>query len=145
MAGAEKLLGKGDMLFYPIGEPKPVRLKCAFVSDKEVERVVTFIKNRTESEYSEEVIEEINKENMELSNKAKGKGEDADELLPEAIELVIDSKQASVSLIQRKFKVGHARAGRIIDQMEVRGIVGASEGSKPRQVLMTKSDYKSLL
>ncbi|MFZ5987298.1 MAG: DNA translocase FtsK 4TM domain-containing protein [Bacillota bacterium] len=140
MAGAEKLLGKGDMLFYPVGEPKPIRVKGAFVSDKEVEKVVEYIKSQGDAEYNEDIIEEINSE-KEQQEEDPG---DNDELLPQAIELVVEAGQASVSLIQRKFKVGYARAARIIDQMEARGIVGGFEGSKPRQVLITRHQLHEL-
>ena len=140
MAGAEKLLGKGDMLFYPVGEPKPIRVKGTFVSDKEVERVVEFIKAQGTAEYNENIIEEINSE-RESHEEDQG---DNDELLPQAIELVVEAGQASVSLIQRKFKVGYSRAARIVDQMEARGIVGGFEGSKPRQVLISKQQWHEL-
>jgi S-DNA-T family DNA segregation ATPase FtsK/SpoIIIE len=140
MSGAEKLLGKGDMLFYPVGEPKPIRVKGAFVSDKEVERVVEFIKSQGSAEYNESIIDEINSE-KEPMDRDPG---DNDELLPQAIELVVEAGQASVSLIQRKFKVGYARAARIVDQMEERGIVGGFEGSKPRQVLITKHQLQDM-
>lgn len=140
MAGAEKLLGKGDMLFYPVGEPKPVRLKGTFVSDKEVEKVVNYIKSHGNTEYDNNIIEEINSEEDPSENKPG----DNDELLPKAIEMVVEAGQASVSLIQRKFKVGYARAARIVDQMEARGIVGRFEGSKPRQVLITKQQWQEL-
>jgi len=140
MAGAEKLLGKGDMLFYPVGEPKPIRVKGAFVSDSEIEQVVEFVKARGNAEYDENIIEEINSR-KEVEEKASG---DNDELLPQAIDLVVETGQASVSLIQRKFKVGYARAARIIDQMEERGIVGGYEGSKPRQVLISKQQLQEM-
>ncbi len=140
MAGAEKLLGKGDMLFYPVGEPKPIRVKGTFVSDKEVERVVEFIKSQGNAEYNESIIEEINSEKEPMESDPG----DNDELLPQAIELVVEAGQASVSLIQRKFKVGYARAARIIDQMEERGIVGGYEGSKPRQVLITRQQLQEM-
>lgn len=140
MAGAEKLLGKGDMLFAPVGEPKPIRVKGTFVSDKEVESVVEFIKAQGAAEYNENIIEEINSE-KETQEADPG---DNDELLPQAVELVVESGQASVSLIQRKFKVGYARAARIVDQMEARGIVGGFEGSKPRQVLISKQQWHEL-
>lgn len=140
MAGAEKLLGKGDMLFYPVGEPKPVRLKGAFVSDKEVEKVVNYIKSYGNSDYDNTIIEEINNEEDPTEHNSG----DNDDLLPKAIEMVVDAGQASVSLIQRKFKVGYARAARIVDQMEARGIVGKFEGSKPRQVLITKQQWQEL-
>ncbi len=140
MSGAEKLLGKGDMLFYPVGEPKPIRVKGAFVTDSEVEKVVEFIKSQGEVEYSSDIIDEITSENMP---EEKDPG-DNDELLPQAIELVVEAGQASVSLIQRKFKVGYARAARIVDQMEERGIVGRFEGSKPRQVLISKQQLQEM-
>ena len=140
MAGAEKLLGKGDMLFYPVGEPKPIRVKGTFVSDKEVESVVEYIKAQGAAEYNENIIEEINSE-KETPQADAG---DNDELLPQAVELVVEAGQASVSLIQRKFKVGYARAARIVDQMESRGIVGGFEGSKPRQVLISKQQWHEL-
>lgn len=141
MAGAEKLLGKGDMLFYPVGEPKPIRVQGAFISDKEVEAVVGFIKKQNTSEYDENIIEEINNA-KEVSGNGSG---DNDELLPQAIEAVVDAGHASVSLIQRKFKVGYARAARIIDQMEARGIIGGFEGSKPRQVRINKQQFQEML
>lgn len=141
MSGAEKLLGKGDMLFYPVGKPKPVRVKGAFVSDKEVERVVEYIKSQGDAEYNNEIIEEINTEREAMDSGAAG---DNDELLPQVIELVVEAGQASVSMIQRKFKVGYARAARIVDQMEERGIVGGFEGSKPRKVLITKLQLQEL-
>lgn len=141
MAGAEKLLGKGDMLFYPVGEPKPIRVQGAFISDKEVEAVVDFIKKQNTSEYDENIIEEINNA-KEINEGGPG---DNDELLSQAIEAVIDAGQASVSLIQRKFKVGYARAARIIDQMEARGIVGGFEGSKPRQVRINRQQFQEML
>lgn len=131
------------MLYYPVGEPKPIRIKGPFISDKEVEKVVEFIKSQEEAEYDEDIIEEINKEKVE--NGSKNQDLEKDDLLPKAIELVVENKQASVSLIQRKFKVGYARAARIVDQMEERGIVGKHEGSKPRQVLMTKQQWDEML
>lgn len=138
MAGAEKLLGKGDMLFYPVGEPKPIRIQGTFVSDKEVESVVEYIKSQQEANYSEDIIEKINAEKESTIDPG-----DNDELLPQAIEIIIDCGQASVSMLQRRLKVGYARAARLIDQMEARGIVGGFEGSKPRQVLITKEEFYS--
>ncbi|QNU68475.1 DNA translocase FtsK [Ruminiclostridium herbifermentans] len=137
MGGAEKLLGRGDMLFYPVGEPKPLRVKGSFVSDTEVERVVEYIKTQGYSSYDENIIEKINDSNV--GNDANSGDNDA--LLNQAIDMVVDAGQASVSLIQRKFKVGYSRAARIIDQMEARNIVGRFEGSKPRQVLITKQQW----
>lgn len=141
MAGAEKLLGRGDMLFYPVGMSKPVRIQGAFVSDEEVEKVVDYVKRGSSCEYDENIIEKINVPDAV----AEKNNEDNDELLPKAIELVIDAGQASVSLIQRKFKVGYARAARIIDQMEARGIIGPYEGSKPRQILITKQELQEMM
>lgn len=140
MAGAEKLMGRGDMLFYPVGKPKPIRVQGAFVTDEEVERVVEYVKAQGTTEYNPDIIEEINSESDTVQNSS----EDKDELLTKAIDLVVDAGQASVSLIQRKFKVGYARAARIIDQMEARGIVGGFEGSKPRQILITKQQWHEL-
>ena len=137
--GAEKLLGKGDMLFYPAGAPKPTRIQGAFIDDSEVEKVVDFIKSNGEATYSEDILETIensNKTDKELSEEAQC-DDDTDPLLMEAIDVVVETGQASTSFIQRKFKVGYARAGRIIDQMEERGVISGYQGSKPRQVLMT--------
>lgn len=140
MGGAEKLLGRGDMLFHPVGKPKPVRVQGANITDAEVERVVDFVKAQGNTAYDEDLIEEINNEET-ASEASPG---DSDELLPRAIELVVDAGQASVSLIQRKFKVGYARAARIVDQMEERGIVGGFEGSKPRQILISKQQWQEM-
>ncbi len=147
MAGAEKLLGKGDMLFYPTGVPKPVRVQGAYVSDKEVEKIVNFLKKDGEATYNEEIIEKIENANTSDKEKAMLEAEecdDTDPFLNEAIEVVIDMGQASASAIQRKFKVGYARAGRIIDQMEERGIISGYQGSKPREVLMTRERWEEL-
>ena len=135
MGGAEKLLGKGDMLYYPVGIPKPVRVKGAFVTDKEVELVVDFVKNQVRAHYDEEIIENIN-DNVKREEESN-KEEQYDELLNDAIEAVIDCGQASVSFIQRKFKVGYARAGRIIDQMAERKIISGYEVIKPRRILIS--------
>lgn len=145
MMGAEKLLGRGDMLFLPVGASKPKRIQGAFISDKEVESIVDFIKGGYEPEYDIDIIEHL--ENLEKPDRDDDgdEGVDCDEFLNQAIETVIDCGQASVSLIQRKLKVGYARAGRIIDQMETRGIVGPHEGSKPRQVLMTKAQFYEMM
>ncbi|MBR3163619.1 MAG: DNA translocase FtsK [Clostridia bacterium] len=136
-AGAEKLLGKGDMLFFPAGAPKPTRVQGAFVSDSEVEKIVDFVKSNGTANYSEDILESIennNKTDKELAESAED--DDTDPLLMEAIDLVVETGTASTSFIQRKLKVGYARAGRIIDQMEERGIISGYQGSKPRQVLM---------
>jgi S-DNA-T family DNA segregation ATPase FtsK/SpoIIIE len=141
MAGAEKLLGKGDMLYYPVGIPKPIRVKGCFVSDKEVELTVDFVKNQMRALYDEEIMENISDD---LKGGRENDDDDVDELLPQAIEAVIDCGQASVSFIQRKFKVGYARAGRIIDQMAERNIISGYEGSKPRRVLITRERWEEM-
>ncbi|MCY6958243.1 FtsK/SpoIIIE family DNA translocase [Clostridium brassicae] len=132
-SGAEKLLGRGDMLFYPVGESKPVRIQGAFISEEEVEKVVGSIKNHeNDVVYEEEILEEINT-NFEKKNS------DYDELLDEAIKLVIESGQASASFLQRKLRIGYNRAARIIEQMEGKGIISGRNGSKPRQILVDSS------
>ena len=145
MAGAEKLLGKGDMLFYPAGAPKPTRIQGAFISDKEVEKIVDFVKNNGEATYNDEIIQQI--ENANSTDKEidqADEDDDTDPLLMEAIDVVVETGQASTSFIQRRFKVGYARAGRIIDQMEERGIISGFQGSKPREVLMSKERWEEL-
>ena len=145
MAGAEKLLGKGDMLFYPTGVSKPTRIQGAYISDKDVEKIVDFIKSNGTATYSDEVLESIEKANStEKDLKDIEEDDDTDPLLNEAIETVIETQQASTSFIQRRFKVGYARAGRIIDQMEERGIISGYQGSKPREVLMSKERWQEL-
>ena len=145
MAGAEKLLGKGDMLFYPTGVAKPIRVQGAFVSDKEVEKIVDFLKANGEVQYSEDIIESIEKANStDREIKEQELEEECDPFLQEAIETVIENGQASTSFIQRRFKVGYARAGRIMDQMEERGIISGYQGSKPREVLMSKERWAEL-
>ena len=146
MAGAEKLLGKGDMLFYPTGMSKPTRIQGAFISDKDVEKIVDFVKSNGTATYSDDVLESIEKANSnEKEIKDLGEdGDDTDPFLDEAIETVIETQQASTSFIQRRFKVGYARAGRIIDQMEERGIISGYQGSKPREVLMSKERWQEL-
>ena len=146
MVGAEKLLGKGDMLFYPSGAPKPVRIQGAFVSDSEVEKIVDFLKANGEAKYSEDIIDSIensSKTDKEMDSEAED-GDDTDPLLMEAIDVVVETGQASTSFIQRRFKVGYARAGRIIDQMEERGVISGYQGSKPREVLLTKERLAEL-
>ena len=139
--GAEKLLGKGDMLFFPSGAAKPTRVQGAFIDDSEVEAVVEFIKSNGTATYSEDILESIennNKTDKEKALEAQQSEEDeADPFLEEAINTVVETGQASTSFIQRRFKVGYARAGRIIDQMEERGVISGYQGSKPREVLWT--------
>jgi len=142
-AGAEKLLGKGDMLFFPTGVLKPIRIQGGYISDKEVERIVKFLKENGGPTYNEDVLEKI--ENANKSGKDISEEDDEiDPFLGDAIEMVVDMGQASASFIQRRFKVGYARAGRIIDQMEARGIISGYEGSKPRQVLITKEQLQEM-
>lgn len=135
--GAEKLLGRGDMLYYPIGENKPVRVQGAFISEEEVENVVEFIKDSEEDvDYSEDIINHINSEattEAALSN-------ECDELLEDAMKLVVEYQQASTSFIQRKLRVGFNRASRIMDELEEHGIISEKDGSRPRQVLVGKED-----
>lgn len=143
--GAEKLLGKGDMLFYPVGSTKPTRVQGAFVSDSEVEKIVDFVKSNGVANYNEDILEEIEKSNKtEGQIEQESEDDDSDPFLMDAIEIVIEVGQASASFIQRKFKVGYARAARIIDQMEARGIISGYEGSKPRQVLITPERWQEL-
>ena len=145
--GAEKLLGKGDMLFYPSGAPKPVRVQGAFVSDEEVEKIVSFVKSNGVATYNEDILDSIensNKTDKEIADEAAAGDDDTDPLLMDAIDVVVETGQASTSFIQRRFKVGYARAGRIIDQMEERGIISGYQGSKPRQVLMTLERLQEL-
>ena len=148
--GAEKLLGNGDMLYYPVGIPKPIRVQGCFLSDKEVENVVTFIKNQAKSvAYDDDVIKEIDKNAANTGSKKKessaadsdGESGPADEMLPKAIEAVIEAQSASTTLLQRKLKLGYARAARIVDELEERGIIGPYEGAKPRKVLITKQQW----
>lgn len=146
MVGAEKLLGKGDMLFYPAGAPKPTRVQGAFVSDGEVEKIVDFVKVNSNVTYREDILESIenaNKTDKELAAEAE-EDDDTDPFLMDAIDVVVETGQASTSFIQRRFKVGYARAGRIIDQMEERGIISGYQGSKPREVLMSKERWAEL-
>ncbi len=142
MGGAEKLLGKGDMLFLPMGASKPKRLQGAFVSDKEIERIVEFVKADSSAHYNEDIIEHI--ENG-AEDHTSGDDSEADDLLPQAIEIVVEIGQASASLLQRKLKVGYSRAGRLIDQLEERGIIGPHEGSKPRKVLMSRNEFQEMM
>lgn len=137
--GAEKLLGKGDMLYHPMGLPKPIRIQGTFISDDEIKRVVDNIK-------AQQIEIKIGKQNEIINEieKAPAQNEDVDEFLEQAVEMVVSDGQASASYIQRKFKVGYARAARIIDQLEERGIVGPHEGSKPRKVLITKEELEEM-
>lgn len=139
MSGAEKLLGKGDMLYYPVGSTKPQRVQGAFISDEEVEAIVSAVKNQFEAfSYDENLLSNVN------TNISTGNSDDEDEYMVDAIKLVVELEQASISMLQRKFKIGYNRAARIVDEMEERGIVGPSQGSKPREVLISKSELESM-
>ena len=152
--GAEKLVGKGDMLYFPLGNQKPTRVQGCFITPEEIERVVNFVKESGTADYSDEVMEKI-EEVMKQSDKSGGKssggsapapdeGEGCDELLGAAVEVILETGQASVSMLQRRLKLGYSRAARLVDQMEERGIVGPFEGSKPRQLLITKEQWQEL-
>ncbi len=148
--GAEKLLGKGDMLFYPVGMAKPTRVQGCWVSPEEIKNVVSYIIGDKENEYSKEISDEIERYAVESKgkkvsamDKEDGAGE-GDEMLPQAIEVVVEAGVASTSLLQRRLKLGYARAARIVDQLEEKGIVGPFEGAKPRKVLITKQQYEEM-
>ncbi len=143
MGGAEKLLGRGDMLFAPVGSPKPTRIQGCFVSDKEIEAVVEFVKNAASADYDQNIAEEIERQAVAEKSSGASDEDDADDpMMMEAVKCVVEAGQASTSLLQRRLRLGYARAGRLIDQMEQKGIVGPHEGSKPRQVLIS---YQQML
>ena len=141
--GAEKLLGNGDMLFVPSGINKPMRVQGAWVSDQEVHAVTEYIKQRHESTYDEDVVEKINQSVMSDAEKEEA-SEEYDPRLPEAVEIVIEAGQASISMLQRRMRVGYARAGRLIDDMAQRGIVSEADGAKPRTVLITREQFQQM-
>ena len=152
-AGAEKLVGKGDMLYAPLGQGKPKRVQGCFITDKEVQDVVTFIKDSSEAEYSDSVMAEIDKKAAESGKSGSGssggtaaetESSDGDEMLPAAVDVILETGQASVSMLQRRLKLGYARAARIMDEMEERGLVGPFEGSKPRQLLITREQWQAI-
>ena len=140
MNGAEKLLGKGDMLFYPVGLQKPVRIQGAFVSDKEIENIVTFLKDRKKEEYDEKIMKQLDKSVADKNLPSN----DYDPIFEDALELCVDKQKASASMIQRRFRVGYNRAARILDQLYDAGYVGDEEGSKPRKMLLTKPEFEAL-
>lgn len=143
--GAEKLVGKGDMLYAPLGQGKPRRVQGCFITDDEVQEIVSFIKKSSTPNYSEEVQSQIEQKAEQGGKPEAGAqqdaGSDGDELLPAAVEVILETGQASVSMLQRRLKLGYARAARIVDEMEDRGIVGPFEGSKPRQLLITREQW----
>ena len=148
--GAEKLVGKGDMLYAPIGNGKPKRVQGCFVSDTEVEAVASFVKSNCTTNYDQTVLEEIEKKAAQTGNKAPTSTEpnkdelDGDEMLPAAVDVILETGQASVSMLQRRLKLGYARAARIVDEMEEKGIVGPFMGSKPRAILITKEQWENM-
>ncbi|MBK6087402.1 DNA translocase FtsK [Ruminococcus sp. M6(2020)] len=147
--GAEKLIGRGDLLYAPVGAPKPIRVQCCFTRDDEIDRVTAFLKKSHTAEYNKEIEDKIRKIAAEELNGNKGKDNgvspgnapEVDSMMEDAIKFVIESGQASTSMLQRRLKVGYARAGRMIDDMEQMGIVGPHQGSKPREVLITMNDW----
>lgn len=144
MGGAEKLIGKGDMLYMPVGETSPNRMQGAFVSDADVKAVVEAVSSKSAPVYDPNVIEQIEKDEGEYSPDGEDPG-DCDELLSDAIDMAVTSGQISTSLLQRRFRIGYNRAGSIIDQMEARGIISGLDGNKPRQVLITREQYNEML
>ena len=143
MSGAEKLVGKGDMLFNPLGSGKPIRVQGAFISDDEVNSIIDFVKAQNEeTRYSDNVLDSIERANV--PDAEKGNRDLEDELLPDAIELVVQAQQASVSMLQRRFRIGYNRAARIIDMMEDRQIIGPADGSRPRQVLFSEEERSDM-
>ena len=148
--GAEKLVGKGDMLYAPIGCGKPLRVQGCFVTDSEVEAVASFVKDNYTADYNQQVLEEIEKKAQQTGKSGKGAAADpepndaeleGDEMLPAAVDVILETGQASVSMLQRRLKLGYARAARIVDEMEEKGIVGPFQGSKPRDILITKDQW----
>lgn len=149
MAGAEKLLGKGDMLYFPVGANKPQRIQGTWISEKEIESVVSSIKKDSEAVYSDDIIESIEKAHIKTKGRDKDNDQDedvdeSDPILNDAIDMVVDMGQASASMLQRRFKIGYSRAGRIVDQMEARGLISGYDGSKPRQLLISKEEWQEI-
>ncbi len=149
--GAEKLVGKGDMLYAPIGNGKPKRVQGCFVSDPEVEAVATYVKTNFVTSYDQEVMEEIERKAVQSGNKSTASDPEpttdeleGDEMLPAAVDVILETGQASVSMLQRRLKLGYARAARIVDEMEEKGIVGPFQGSKPRDILVTKEQWAAM-
>ncbi len=148
--GAEKLVGKGDMLYAPIGSGKPLRVQGCFVTDEEVEAVATYVKDNYVADYDDNVMKEIEKSAAQTGKKSAPDPEpsdeelEGDELLPDAVDVILETGQASVSMLQRRLKLGYARAARIVDEMEEKGIVGPFQGSKPRAILITKEKWEAM-
>ena len=150
--GAEKLVGKGDMLYAPIGCGKPLRVQGCFVTDTEVEAVAGYVKDNYTADYSQQVLDEIEKKAQQTGKKPASVSDPdptdeelaGDEMLPAAVDVILETGQASVSMLQRRLKLGYARAARIVDEMEEKGIVGPFQGSKPRAILITKEQWASM-
>lgn len=140
MVGAEKLLGKGDMLFYPSGQSKPSRIQGAFVTDKEVEQIVDFLRKSSRPGYTQEMVDQI----TAVAKTAGGPSEETDEFFEQAVDLILEKEKASVSMLQRQFRIGYNRAARLMDELERRGLVGPEEGSKPRKVLITRAQWEEM-
>ncbi|KXL52675.1 DNA translocase SpoIIIE [Anaerotignum neopropionicum] len=140
MVGAEKLLGKGDMLFYPAGQSKPARLQGAFVTDKEVEDIVSFLKKSGRPNYTQDTIDQITK----VTKTGMDGDEESDEFFEQAVDLIIEKEKASVSMLQRQFRIGYNRAARLMDELERKGMVGSEDGSKPRKVLITRAQWGAM-
>lgn len=140
MVGAEKLLGKGDMLFYPSGQSKPSRIQGAFVTDKEVEQIVDFLRKSSRPGYTQEMVDQI----TSVAKTASGPSEETDEFFEPAVDLILEKEKASVSMLQRQFRIGYNRAARLMDELERRGLVGPEEGSKPRKVLITRAQWEEM-
>lgn len=140
MVGAEKLLGKGDMLFYPSGQAKPSRIQGAFVTDKEVEQIVDFLRKSSRPGYTQEMVDQI----TAVAKSASGLSEETDEFFEQAVDLILEKEKASVSMLQRQFRIGYNRAARLMDELERRGLVGPEEGSKPRKVLITRAQWEEM-
>lgn len=140
MVGAEKLLGKGDMLFYPSGQAKPSRIQGAFVTDKEVEQIVDFLRKSSRPGYTQEMVDQI----TAVAKTASGPSEETDEFFEQAVDLILEKEKASVSMLQRQFRIGYNRAARLMDELERRGLVGPEEGSKPRRVLITRAQWEEM-
>ena len=149
--GAEKLVGKGDMLYAPIGDGKPRRVQGCYVSDSEVEAVASYVKSNFTSDYDQQIMEEIERKAVQTGTKSAAQEPEpnadelsGDEMLPAAVDVILETGQASVSMLQRRLKLGYARAARIVDEMEEKGIVGPFQGSKPRTILITKEQWEAM-
>ena len=148
------MVGRGDMLYAPIGNGKPKRVQGCFVSDPEVEAVATYVKSKFSTDYDQNIMEEIERKAAQTGSKTAAATAaepepnsdelDGDEMLPQAVDVILETKQASVSMLQRRLKLGYARAARIVDEMEEKGIVGPFQGSKPRDILITKEQWDAM-